>query len=147
MKIAVAVFVALAAPLCLAAPQGYNYASPAPAPAPTPAPAAYNYAYSVGAVDGLGRPVQFGHQEGREGDATAGRYFVVLSDGRLMTVDYYADQTGFHPTYSFQAPAGVYAAPGQASEGRESTSSWAWLFECEAHPAQGATFRYPEVAV
>lgn len=112
-QIAVAVFVALAAPLCLAAPQGYNYASPAPAPAPTPAPAAYNYAYSVGAVDGLGRPVQFGHQEGREGDATAGRYFVVLSDGRLMTVDYYADQTGFHPTYSFQAaPAGVYAAPG-----------------------------------
>ncbi|XP_047493430.1 cuticle protein-like [Penaeus chinensis] len=129
MKIAVVVFLALAAPLCLAAPQGYNYAAPAPAPAPapTPAPAPYNYAYSVGAVDGLGQPVQFGHQEGREGATTAGRYFVLLPDGRLMTVDYYADHTGFHPTYSFQAalpaaaaggqaalaaPSGLYAAPG-----------------------------------
>ncbi|XP_042856472.1 cuticle protein 18.6-like [Penaeus japonicus] len=132
MRIAVAVFLALAAPLCLAAPQGYDYAAPAPAPAPAPTP--YNYAYSVGAVDSLGQPLQFGHQEGREGATTSGRYFVLLPDARLMTVDYYADHTGFHPTYSFQgtaahpaaspspggqaalaapaAPANLYTAPG-----------------------------------
>lgn len=72
------------------------------------APAVYNFAYAVDAADPYNQPVRFGHQEGREGAYTSGTYYVLLPDSRLMTVNYYADDTGFHPTYSFEGQARYY---------------------------------------
>ncbi|XP_064108859.1 uncharacterized protein LOC135217100 [Macrobrachium nipponense] len=106
MKIAAVAFaVALLGSICQGAPQGYNYAAPT-----TPAPASYGFNYAVDAVDGLRRPVQFGHEENRQGVQTTGTYYVLLPDSRLMTVNYYVDETGFHPTYTFQGQA-VYPEP------------------------------------
>lgn len=72
------------------------------------APAEYNFAYSVDAADPYNNPVRFGHQEGREGAYTSGTYYVLLADSRLMTVNYYADESGFHPTYTFEGQAQYY---------------------------------------
>ncbi|XP_066955404.1 pro-resilin-like [Macrobrachium rosenbergii] len=77
------------------APQGYTYETPA-------APVSYSFGYDVNAIDAYQRPVTFGHSEGREGPSATGSYYVLLPDGRLMTVSYVADQYGFHPTYTFQ---------------------------------------------
>lgn len=72
------------------------------------APASYNFAYTVDAADPYNNPVKFGHQEGRNGAYTSGTYYVLLADSRLMTVNYYADETGFHPTYTFEGQAQYY---------------------------------------
>nr|XP_027234165.1 pro-resilin-like [Penaeus vannamei] len=67
----------------------------------------------------------FGHSEARDGYKTEGKYFVHLPDGRVQTVTYYADETGYHPTVSYEgtahydahaaaphhAPAKAYHAP------------------------------------
>ncbi|XP_050739366.1 pro-resilin-like [Eriocheir sinensis] len=71
-------------------------------------PAVYNFAYSVDAADPYNQPVRFGHQEGRNGASTSGTYYVLLPDTRFMTVNYYADETGFHPTYSFEGQPRYY---------------------------------------
>ncbi|XP_066954474.1 pro-resilin-like isoform X2 [Macrobrachium rosenbergii] len=105
MKIAVAFAVALLGSTCQGAPQGYNYAAPT-----TPAPASYSFSYAVDAADSLRRPVLFGQEENRQGVQTTGTYYVLLPDSRLMTVNYYVDETGFHPTYTFQGQA-VYPEP------------------------------------
>lgn len=44
----------------------------------------------------------FGHEEIREGDVAKGRYHVLLPDGRLQNVEYWADPSGYHAkvTYS-----------------------------------------------
>jgi hypothetical protein len=50
-------------------------------------------------------PSDFGHSEAREGDRTWGRYFVKLPDGRVQTVRYWADHTGYHAEVLFQGEA------------------------------------------
>ncbi|XP_068201851.1 pro-resilin-like [Palaemon carinicauda] len=47
----------------------------------------------------------YGHQEQRNGPNTQGRYYVRLPDTRLMRVDYYADNYGFHPSVTFEGEA------------------------------------------
>ena len=96
--------------------QAYNYETPAP-------PVSYTFDWAVNSVDNLQRPVNYGHQEQRQGAATQGVYFVLLPDSRLMRVNYYADETGFHPTYTFEqppvqsqavaSPPGAYTPPGK----------------------------------
>ncbi|KAG7161478.1 Pro-resilin-like 144, partial [Homarus americanus] len=44
----------------------------------------------------------FGHSETRDHYLTQGRYYVHLPDRRLQTVTYYADQTGYHPTVTYE---------------------------------------------
>ncbi|XP_068201714.1 pro-resilin-like [Palaemon carinicauda] len=111
MKITAISFVAaLLVGTCNGAPQGYNYDVPT-----TPAPAAYSFSYAVDAFDLLSNPVQYGHQENRQGPQTTGTYYVQLPDTRVMIVNYYADETGFHPTYSFQGQA-VYPQPAAPSQ-------------------------------
>ncbi|KAK8379569.1 hypothetical protein O3P69_019483 [Scylla paramamosain] len=43
----------------------------------------------------------FGHSSQGKAGRTEGRYYVFLPDGRLMTVSYYADNTGYHPSISY----------------------------------------------
>lgn len=57
--------------------------------------AKYEFEYNV-KDDATGQ--DFGHKESREGSRTMGRYFVLLPDGRKQIVEYYADETGYHPT-------------------------------------------------
>lgn len=46
--------------------------------------------------------VDFGHEESRDSKVTKGRYHVLLPDGRMQNVNYWADATGYHAkvTYS-----------------------------------------------
>ncbi|XP_045580993.1 pro-resilin [Procambarus clarkii] len=97
------------------APQEYTYDAPGPV--------SYNFGYTVEAVDAYKQPLQFGHREDREGAKTSGAYYVLLPDTRLMTVNYYVDDTGFHPTYTYEGkavfpeayPAGKAAPPSQGN--------------------------------
>lgn len=41
------------------------------------------------------------------------RYYVQLPDSRLMTVEYFADETGYHPTITFEGEAQFDNGPGQ----------------------------------
>lgn len=43
----------------------------------------------------------FGHAETREGKMTKGEYFVTLPDGRLQSVKYWADPSGYHAHVSY----------------------------------------------
>ncbi|XP_068241420.1 uncharacterized protein [Palaemon carinicauda] len=43
----------------------------------------------------------FGHSETRSGSVTRGRYYVDLPDGRRQVVEYYADETGYHPKVTY----------------------------------------------
>ncbi|XP_068246688.1 pro-resilin-like [Palaemon carinicauda] len=65
-------------------------------------PAHYNYNYVVN-DEYSGN--HFGHEESRQDYDTKGKYFVHLPDGRLQTVTYYADQSGYHPRVSFEGDA------------------------------------------
>lgn len=51
----------------------------------------------------------FGHKEQRQGDVAQGKYFVLLPDGRLQTVEYTADQDGYKPRISYQQVGGGYS--------------------------------------
>ncbi|CAB3363022.1 Hypothetical predicted protein [Cloeon dipterum] len=55
--------------------------------------------------DSHGEPSDFGHSEAREGGRTWGRYYVKLPDGRVQTVRYWADHTGYHAEVLFQGEA------------------------------------------
>ncbi|XP_018018719.1 glutenin, high molecular weight subunit DX5-like [Hyalella azteca] len=57
----------------------------------------------------------YGHQEERDGALTRGRYYVTLPDTRVMTVDYYADETGYHPTITFEGEAQQFIPTRQAA--------------------------------
>ncbi|XP_066148591.1 pro-resilin-like isoform X1 [Euwallacea fornicatus] len=50
----------------------------------------------------------FGHKEQRQGDVAQGRYFVLLPDGRLQTVEYIADADGYKSKVSYQQVGGGY---------------------------------------
>nr|CAI5848355.1 unnamed protein product [Callosobruchus analis] len=56
----------------------------------------------------------FGHEEQRQGDDTKGKYFVLLPDGRLQTVEYTADADGYKPkiTYEQVGNGGGYPSGG-----------------------------------
>lgn len=68
-------------------------------------PANYDFSYQVSAPE---YGVQFGHQETRRDEQTAGQYNVLLPDGRTQIVQYEADQSGYRPTITYQEPAGGY---------------------------------------
>ncbi|XP_063615551.1 uncharacterized protein LOC134788642, partial [Penaeus indicus] len=89
----------------------------------------YEYQYAVRRdqatpLSGHDTPL-FGHAEAHNGHTRKGKYFVHLPDGRVQTVTYYADETGYHPTVSYEgtahydahaavphhAPAKAYHAP------------------------------------
>ncbi|KAJ9587293.1 hypothetical protein L9F63_019184 [Diploptera punctata] len=61
-------------------------------------PTHYEYVYKVKDPEGN----DFGHAESRDGDRTWGRYFVQLPDGRVKTVKYWADNTGFHAEVEYR---------------------------------------------
>ncbi|XP_063708570.1 uncharacterized protein LOC134837154 [Culicoides brevitarsis] len=61
--------------------------------------AKYEFEYNV-KDDATGQ--DFGHKESRDGSRTMGRYFVLLPDGRKQIVEYYADETGYHPTIRYE---------------------------------------------
>lgn len=67
----------------------------------------FNYDVHDSKEDGLDsrgqrkRGANFGHSERREGSRTEGRYYVELPDGRTQVVEYYADETGYHPTITY----------------------------------------------
>ncbi|XP_068201902.1 cuticle protein 21-like [Palaemon carinicauda] len=69
------------------------------------APAQYDFAYTVSAFDPLGNKVDFGHSEQRNDAHTTGSYYVLLPDTRVMRVEYYSDETGFHPVYTYEGEA------------------------------------------
>ncbi|XP_064109750.1 pro-resilin-like [Macrobrachium nipponense] len=106
------------AAVALAAPQGgYNYQGPviqpqysAPAPQYNDIPAQYNFQWDVN--DQYSGNF-YGHQEQRDGSNTQGSYYVQLPDTRLMKVDYYVDDFGFHPTVTYEGEAQYPSAPAQ----------------------------------
>ncbi|XP_063586804.1 cuticle protein 7-like [Penaeus indicus] len=98
-----------------------------------------HYAYEYAVNDDYAG-THFGHSEARDGYNTEGKYFVHLPDGRVQTVTYYADETGYHPTVSYEgtahydvhaavphhAPAKAYHAPepSKVSHRQENSSSY-----------------------
>ncbi|XP_042204986.1 uncharacterized protein LOC121854389 [Homarus americanus] len=87
-----------------AVPQGgYNYQEPVvQGPRYASAPAQYNFQWDVNHSPSSNF---YGHQEGRDGANTKGSYYVQLPDSRLMRVEYYVDETGYHPTVTFEGEA------------------------------------------
>ncbi|KAL7640174.1 UNVERIFIED_CONTAM: hypothetical protein RMT77_009588 [Armadillidium vulgare] len=100
------------------------------------APAQYSFQYDVSdAASGN----NFGHSESRDGSRAEGKYYVLLPDTRLMTVEYFADETGYHPTVTFegeaqfpeqsgsnqynQQPSGQYSQPSGSQFGQASQRS------------------------
>ncbi|KAA0193584.1 Cuticle Protein CPR RR Uncl [Hyalella azteca] len=74
--------------------------------------AKYDFSWNVDSVDYNKNLVQYGQREQRDGAYTKGEYYVLLPDTRLMKVEYYADATGFHPTYTFEGTAVYPDTPG-----------------------------------
>ncbi|CAL8110642.1 unnamed protein product [Orchesella dallaii] len=69
-------------------------------------PANYDFQYEV-----FGGGNFFGHEESRRDKNTKGKYHVLLPDGRRQIVTYVADETGYHPTITYEdAAEGGYPA-------------------------------------
>lgn len=49
--------------------------------------------------------IDYGHEESRDGDQTKGKYHVLLPDGRIQNVNYWADPSGYHAKVSYSAIA------------------------------------------
>ena len=47
----------------------------------------------------------FGQEEEGDGQNVRGSYYVQLPDGRLQKVDYWADESGYHATVSYEGTA------------------------------------------
>ncbi|XP_063591352.1 uncharacterized protein LOC134768460 [Penaeus indicus] len=103
-----------------AAPQGgYNYQAPVVQQPEYPSvPAQYSFQWDV---NDQYSGNYYGHQEQRDGANTHGSYYVRLPDTRLMRVEYYVDEYGFHPVITYEgeaqypsAPAQVYSQPAPA---------------------------------
>ncbi|KAG7158018.1 pro-resilin-like [Homarus americanus] len=63
-----------------------------------PIPYTFNYGVTAGNNN-------FGQHESGDGRNVRGKYYVHLPDGRVQTVGYRADGSGFHPTVSYQGTA------------------------------------------
>ncbi|KAK7071138.1 hypothetical protein SK128_018909 [Halocaridina rubra] len=75
---------------------------------PDEEPAHYNYEYQVhDDISGA----HYGHAQSRQGLLTEGEYFVHLPDGRIQRVTYYADETGYHATVTYEGEAVFPPAP------------------------------------
>nr|XP_027230286.1 cuticle protein 8-like [Penaeus vannamei] len=72
------------------------------------APPKYAFEYAVNDPHAGNR---FGHSEARDGYKTSGEYFVHLPDGRVQTVTYHADETGYYPTVHYKGAAVYPIAP------------------------------------
>ncbi|KAJ8922187.1 hypothetical protein NQ315_004122 [Exocentrus adspersus] len=72
-------------------------------------PANYHFQYHV---DDPPSGNDFGHEEERQGDVARGKYFVLLPDGRLQTVEYTADSEGYKPKISYEQVGGGYSSGG-----------------------------------
>uniref|UniRef100_A0A6P7FCD1 Pro-resilin-like n=1 Tax=Diabrotica virgifera virgifera TaxID=50390 RepID=A0A6P7FCD1_DIAVI len=66
-------------------------------------PANYQFSYHV---EDAASGNDFGHEEQRQGDVAKGKYFVLLPDGRLQTVEYTADNDGYKPKISYEQVGG-----------------------------------------
>ncbi|CAH1107307.1 unnamed protein product [Psylliodes chrysocephalus] len=66
-------------------------------------PANYQFSYHV---DDPPSGNDFGHEEQRQGDVAKGKYFVLLPDGRLQTVEYTADSDGYKPKITYEQVGG-----------------------------------------
>jgi hypothetical protein len=44
----------------------------------------------------------FGHEEKRDGENAKGHYHVLLPDGRMQKVEYYADPSGYHAKVTYE---------------------------------------------
>jgi len=75
-------------------------------------PANYDFQYEV-----YGGGNSFGHQESRRDTKTNGKYHVLLPDGRRQIVTYIADETGYHPTitYEDEGSSGGYGSSGSSA--------------------------------
>jgi len=67
----------------------------------------YSFTYAISEEDSKENKLDFGHNENRsdESDITRGSYHILLPDTRLMTVTYYVDDLGFHPTITYEGEA------------------------------------------
>lgn len=45
---------------------------------------------------------KYGHQETRNDQMTTGQYHVLLPDGRIQSVEYYVDGTGYHAKVTYR---------------------------------------------
>ncbi|XP_069183657.1 uncharacterized protein [Procambarus clarkii] len=57
----------------------------------------YQFSYTVNHQQN-----QFGHQESRDDGRVSGEYHVLLPGGTRQVVMYYADDTGYHPTVTYE---------------------------------------------
>ncbi|XP_003742795.1 uncharacterized protein LOC100904947 [Galendromus occidentalis] len=73
-------------------------------------PTPYQFAYRVDTTEG-----SHGHAEVSDGNGRVEGFYVInLGDGRIRTVKYYADETGFHPTVESNEPGVASSAPADA---------------------------------
>lgn len=43
----------------------------------------------------------YGHKESKDGETTKGEYHALLPDGRMQTVSYYVDDSGYHAEVTY----------------------------------------------
>ncbi|XP_037776875.1 extensin-1-like [Penaeus monodon] len=106
----------------------------------------YEYQYAVRRdqatpLSGHDTPL-FGHTEAHNGHTRKGKYFVHLPDGRVQTVTYYADETGYHPTVSYEGTAHYDAHAAVPHH----TPAKAYHAPEPAHHAPEPTYHAPEPA-
>lgn len=89
----------------LALPQGYQPPALSVDDSGSYEDAKYDFNWKVDAVDYKQNQLNYGQREQRDGSYVKGEYYVLLPDTRLMRVEYYADHTGYHPTYTFEGTA------------------------------------------
>jgi len=68
----------------------------------------YSFQWHVSEEDSHEDEVRFGHSEFRDSSSenlVRGSYWVQLPDTRIMTVQYYADNTGYYPTITYEGEA------------------------------------------
>ncbi|KAK8381882.1 hypothetical protein O3P69_015113 [Scylla paramamosain] len=79
-----------------------SYQAPVIQPVYESEPALYTFQWEVN-DDYYGN--YYGHQEHRDGPITRGSYYTRLPDSRLMKVEYYVDEYGYHPTITYEGEA------------------------------------------
>ncbi|XP_076058736.1 uncharacterized protein LOC143035724 [Oratosquilla oratoria] len=84
-------------------------------------PAQYGFSYTV---QDPSSGNDFGHSESRDGDLAQGVYFVQLPDGRRQTVEYFADEYGYHPTITYEGTAQYPGTDAAASRKRRPGSQF-----------------------